>query len=157
MRVGIVGDIHGNYEGLKQAAERMAQPDLILFTGDGFRDICRLKEECPIPVEGVGGNCDIYTDYPTEVVLNLKGCKILLTHGHKYVVKNGLLNISMAGRSHGVNLVVFGHTHLPLSTDWHEIKLFNPGSISLDRSYRGPTFGMLTIHEKGFDLKIERL
>jgi putative phosphoesterase len=149
MRIGVVGDIHGNYNGLRRSVRLMNHPDLLLFTGDGFREISRLRDEIEIPVEGVAGNCDGYTDYPNEVILKLDKFKALLTHGHIYSVKNGLTRIGLAGRTKGVNLVIFGHTHEPLNDDWYEVRLFNPGSLSVERSFKGPSFGMLEIGEAG--------
>ena len=39
MRVGVVGDIHGSYYVLKQAVKGMGRIELLLFTGDGYREI----------------------------------------------------------------------------------------------------------------------
>jgi putative phosphoesterase len=157
MRIGVVGDIHGNYEALYQAVQRMNHPNLLLFTGDGFRDICRLIEEVEIPIEGVAGNCDVHTEYTNELILKLGKFKVLLTHGHLYNVKNGLTRIGLAGRSKGVNLVVFGHTHMPLDDQWYEVKLFNPGTLCRERSVRGLTYGMIEITDSGIRTSINSL
>lgn len=157
MRIGVVGDIHGNYEALRQAVQLMNRPDLLLFTGDGFREISRLKEEAEIRVEGVAGNCDTYTEYTTELILKLYKFRVLLTHGHIYNVKNGLTRLGLAGRSKGVNLVVFGHTHTPLDDHWYEVKVFNPGTLCRERAVRGLTYGMIEINDSGIKTSINNL
>jgi putative phosphoesterase len=157
MRIGVVGDIHGNLKGLRQAVQLMDRPELLLFTGDGFREISRLREEFEIPIEGVAGNCDIYTEFTSELILKLDKFKVLLTHGHLYNVKNGLTRIGLAGRSKGVNLVVFGHTHQPLNDEWYEVKLFNPGTLCQERSIRGLTFGMIEMNDSGIHAEIHSL
>ena len=157
MRIGVVGDIHGNYEALRQATRLMKHPDLLLFTGDGFREISRLKEEIKIRVEGVAGNCDIYTEYTTELILKLGKFRVLLTHGHLYNVKNGLTRLGLAGRSKGVNLVVFGHTHIPLDDLWYEVKVFNPGALCPERAVSGLTNGMIEITDAGIKTSINSL
>ncbi len=154
MRIGVVGDIHGNLEGLRQAVELMEHPNLLLFTGDGFREISRLQEEVEIPIEGVAGNCDIYTEFTNELILKLGKFKVFLTHGHLYNVKNGVTRIGLAGRSKGVNLVVFGHTHQPLNDEWYEVKLFNPGTLCRERSVRGMTYGLIVINDSGIHTEI---
>jgi predicted phosphodiesterase len=88
MRIGVVGDIHGNYRGLKQAVQEMGLVEMLLFTGDGYREISRLQTELDIRVEGVVGNCDFSSIYPVQQLVYLENCKILLTHGHLYGVKN---------------------------------------------------------------------
>lgn len=157
MRIGVVGDIHGNYHGLKQALREMGRIEMLLFTGDGYREITRLQEETDLRIEGVVGNCDFCSTYPTEQLLYLDHYKVLLTHGHLQGVKTGLTRLGMAGRAQGANLVVFGHTHEPLSSDWYEVKLFNPGSLSVERSYRGPSYGVIEISESGINAVINRL
>jgi phosphoesterase, MJ0936 family len=158
MRIGVVGDIHGNYWGLRQAVREMGQIKMLLFTGDGYREISKLQhEEFDFGIEGVAGNCDFYSAYPSEQLLVLGGCKILLTHGHLYGVKQDLTRLGMAGREQKAQLVVFGHTHEPLSTDWDEVKLFNPGSLSVERSFRGPSYGVIEISGNEIKPVINRL
>lgn len=153
MRVGVIGDIHGNYSGLKQAVEQLNQPDLLLFTGDGFREISRLVGEIDtLQIIGVRGNCDFWTEYPFEQIINLDQYKVLLTHGHTYGVKNGLTRIGLAAREQEVDLVVFGHTHQPLITEWYELKMLNPGTLCRERAYHGVTFGLIETGPNGLKL-----
>ncbi len=157
MRIGVVGDIHGNYYGLKQAVSEMGSIDMLFFTGDGFRDISRLQAETDVHIIGVIGNCDFYSNYPPEQLLNLDGHKILLTHGHLYGVKTDLNRLGMAARNKGAELVVFGHTHMPLNSAWQEIKLFNPGTLSRERSYRGTSYGIIEISDRGINMVVNKL
>lgn len=157
MRIGVVGDIHGNYYGLKQAVREMGRIEMLLFTGDGYREISRLQDGTDLQVTGVVGNCDFSSIYPSEQLLYLDQYKVLLTHGHLHGVKTDLTRLGMAGRAQGAQLVIFGHTHEPLSTDWYEVKLFNPGSLSLEHSYRGPSYGVVEISTKGINPIINRL
>lgn len=156
-RIGVVGDIHGNYWGLKQALQQMGPIDRLLFTGDGYREISKFQNDPRLVIEGVAGNCDLYTEYPPEQVFYLGKWKILLTHGHLHGVKSGLTRLVMVGRELGVNLVVFGHTHRPLSAEWEGLRLFNPGSLSEERSYQGPTYGIIEISDSGILPMINRL
>lgn len=157
MRIGVVGDIHSSYSQLKQAFREMGKVDLLFFTGDGYRDISRLQQESALQVVGVVGNCDFYSEFPSEQILQIEDYKILLTHGHLYSAKTGLQSLGMAGRAKEVQLVVFGHTHEPVSTDWYEIKLFNPGALSLERSQRGPSYGLIEITKSGMNCTIHYL
>lgn len=157
MRIGVVGDIHGNYSGLKKALTQMGAVDHLLFTGDGIREIKRLQEESGIFVRGVRGNCDFLSDYPDEDMFTLEGNRILLTHGHHYGVKNGLTRIGLAAREKEVKLVVFGHTHLPVITEWQGVLLFNPGTLCPERCYHGIGYGMIEITENGVRPSLFRL
>jgi putative phosphoesterase len=157
LRIGVAGDIHGNDQGLLRALDEMNQPDMIFFTGDGFREISRLRWQTSIPIQGVVGNCDFSSDYPGEQLLHLEQYSILLTHGHLYGVKNGLTRICLAAQAKKVQLVVFGHTHQPTSDIWQGIRLFNPGSLSEERPPYCPSYGMIIITTSGIDLQLRRL
>ncbi len=157
MRIGVVGDIHGNLAGLEQAVRAMGPIDRLLFTGDGYREIVRSKCCSSIPIKGVVGNCDFYSEYPVEEFFQLENYQVMLTHGHRYGVKQGLTTIGLAGREKGVGLVVFGHTHLPLNTEWEGIKLFNPGTLCPERAYRGVTYGIIKIDQNGLTFLHERI
>ncbi len=157
MRIGVVGDIHGAYDELKRAVAALGPVDQLLFTGDGYRDICRLRDESKLFVQGVAGNCDFGSEFPASQLLYLDGHKVLLTHGHYYGVKNGLRRLGEAGREQGAVLVVFGHTHQPLLDTWNGIQLFNPGTLSRERAYQGLTYGVLETTPTGVTAYLQRL
>ncbi len=157
MRIGIVGDIHGGYFDLKAAVSAMGKVDHLLFTGDGYRDIQRLREEKPLLVQGVAGNCDFASEFPADQLIILDGFKIWLTHGHYYGVKSDLTRLAEAGREQGADLVIFGHTHQPLDTLVDDIRLFNPGTLCRERAYRGISYGMVETGPTGLKTAIIRL
>ncbi|TCL74177.1 hypothetical protein EDC14_1004113 [Hydrogenispora ethanolica] len=157
MRVGVVGDIHGSYHELRKAVRAMGKIDHLLFTGDGYRDICRLREETGLFVRGVAGNCDFVSEFPLEQTFQLDEFKILLAHGHQYGAKTGLSRLGQAGREQGAALVVFGHTHQPLSTTWNEIRLLNPGTLSRERSYGGVSYGIIETGAAGLNMYLQQL
>ena len=157
MRIGVVGDIHGNLSGLERALGAMGPVDQLLFTGDGYRELVRVKLSLKVPIIGVAGNCDFSTDYPVDQFFQLESHPVMLTHGHRYGVKQGLTTIGLAGRERGVGLIVFGHTHFPLNTEWEGIRLFNPGTLCPGRAYRGVTYGLIEIDHEHIKFSHERL
>ena len=62
--------------------------------------------------------------------IEIDGVKILLTHGHRYGVKNGYLNLIMRAKELQVNAVIFGHTHIPEVFTEDGVLFVNPGSCS---------------------------
>lgn len=157
MRIGVVGDIHGSYPELKKALAQMGKIDHLLFTGDGIREIQKLQEETGIFVRGVRGNCDFLTGFPDEEMFMLEGNRVLLTHGHRYDVKNGLTRIGLAAQEKEAKMVVFGHTHLPVMTDWQGILLFNPGTLCRERCFGGTGYGIIEVTENGMRPALFRL
>ena len=132
MRILILSDSHGDVESMKQAVIR-TEPDQIIHLGDHWRDGTELKKSFPqLPVAQVPGNCDAYdlqARGPDQLILDLDGHRVMICHGHRYHVKNGLLNLGYAAREAGVELCLFGHTHVQRMEQLGDLTLLNPGSI----------------------------
>jgi putative phosphoesterase len=87
--------------------------------------------------------------------MEIAGKRILLTHGHLYGVKKGLLNLYYRGKEVEADLVVFGHTHAWTLEKMEDILLFNPGSASRPRK-TNPTLGLIIINKEKIEVqKIE--
>jgi len=152
MRIGVVGDIHGKFLELKNALNRMGVIDELWFTGDGIKEINRLRLENGVILRGVCGNCDLSGGYSELELFRLDGFKVLLTHGHRYGVKSGMTRIEMAAAAEEARLVVFGHTHLPFNDEWRGIRFFNPGTLCRERAYQVVTYGIIEVDGQGLRL-----
>lgn len=150
VRIGVVSDIHGDYQTLAALVRRLQPLDLLIHAGDGATEIERLSRYFPaLLIRAVIGNCDfpafLGSPYPKEIFFSLAGWKIFLTHGHLYGVKANLGRIRAHGRRLGADLIIFGHTHLPLYEKEGDVTLFNPGSLSSVRCYKQPSYGLLEV------------
>lgn len=145
MKLLIVSDSHGRWDGVQKAVEREV-PDAWVHLGDGWRDAERVQEQYPtLPLEQVPGNCDLGRWESAERLCFFGGHPVFLCHGHTLGVKQSLLRASMAAREHGAELLLFGHTHQPL-VDFHNgLWVMNPGSIG---AFHG-TYGVITLDECG--------
>ena len=164
LRIGVISDTHGRFHPL--GIERLAgiEPDLILHGGDigvgpsggGAAEVLD-PFAALAPLHAVRGNIDSaqHCHEPKHVVLDLvaansgvvKFC-ILLTH------------IALAGRrlrrpvkdlatSLAVDLVVCGHSHIPMVTRDGPIAVFNPGSIGPRRFALPICFGVIGVQPDG--------
>ncbi len=98
--------------------------------GDSELNNEELKEYNIISVKG---NCDT-TDLEDYIILEDACDKILLVHGHKFNVKFTLNNIYHFAKSLNCNIVIFGHTHLPLEIT-EDVSFYNPGSLRDGQTY----------------------
>ncbi|HEX3032814.1 MAG TPA: metallophosphoesterase [Bacillota bacterium] len=156
MRIGVVGDTHGNLDKLILAVQRMGSIDLLLFTGDHYRDILRAELPEKLKVKAVRGNCDL--EGPDHELIEAEDHKILLLHGHQYGVKGSLNSLVYRAQELGADIVVFGHTHIPEIEREDGILIFNPGSAARPRGASFyPTYGILTLSEGGTYAHIEEL
>ena len=150
MRILVVSDTHGNYHLLNRILKTAGTVDLFLHAGDGGNDLLQVAQDFPsLSVQGVTGNCDYFSAHPQELLFEVGGKKIFLTHGHQYGVKRDLLRLILKGKESGAELIIFGHTHLPLFEQAHGLFIFNPGSLSRYSLGRSPSYGEIEIGPDG--------
>lgn len=154
MRILLVSDTHGRDERLEEALE-IEKPDFLCHMGDleGSEDYIRALAPCPVAM--VSGNNDFYTDLNPEVTFELQGYRIFMTHGHYYYVSMGTDRLKSAGRSNGVDIVLFGHTHRPTLEIEKDIIVANPGSLSYPRQEKRRPSYMVLYLEKGKSPRFE--
>lgn len=142
MTVLVLSDSHGNVDNMIRAVERV-QPHRVLHLGDCQRDLAALQAQFPdIPMESVPGNCDWGSCGQPERLIELGGVRIFMLHGHTRNVKNSPMAAMYAAKEYGAQVLLFGHTHVPLVDNDGSLLTLNPGAAG-DRLR--PTCGVLTI------------
>jgi phosphoesterase, MJ0936 family len=150
MKILIVSDTHGKNDYLFNTLERVGPIDMLIHLGDfeGGEDYIRSMVDCP--VEMVSGNNDFFNRLPKELIIRIGKYVVLLTHGHRYGVNYGTSNLIETAQKNHVDIVMFGHTHVPMINLTQEVWLINPGSLSLPRQHgRKQTFIIMDIDSNG--------
>lgn len=152
MRIGVLSDTHLREptEELEKVLEIMGDVDLIVHCGDivSLKVIEFLKKKAP--VKAVCGNMDppeVARVFPKKLVFEAEGVKIGVTHGYgaPWGIEERVRQI-FSGEE--LDVIIFGHTHNPVSRKIRDVLLFNPGSPT-DRFYaQENTLGILEV-EKG--------
>ena len=145
MRIGVMGDTHGDTFSLKKAVAAAGVVDLWLHTGDFYRDGLLLASLTGVPVTAVAGNCDGRVDARPDEFMEAAGYRIWLTHGHRYGVKYGLAELRDWAARYEADIVVYGHTHQPFCSDEAGLVLFNPGSPAMPRRGAPRSCGILEL------------
>lgn len=155
MKYLVFSDSHGNIINFRKAIEKHLEITTIIFLGDGLSDISVLKSIYKNHnFYAVTGNCDFYSSYANEVVLLLEGKKILMTHGHFYNVKTSTRILIEKGKKEEVDILLFGHTHLPMVNYEYDMLIVNPGSISRPKFSKHPSYAIIDIIEETSNAKI---
>jgi putative phosphoesterase len=161
MRVGIISDTHINSldAGMKLAERLLRGPfstaDLILHAGDHtFPDLASCFY--PLPWYSVQGNMDLpQSDFPRQRIVSLAGVRIGMIHGWGTpdgIERRVLDSFSMEN----IDVLVFGHSHLPVCRRVGSVLLINPGSPTDRRSAPHHTVGLLHI-DQGVEGEIIRI
>ena len=124
----------------------LRRAELVLHAGDVTTTtvLDALAEFAPVRV-AMGNN-----DRPSvrrwgardEQVLDAEGLRIGLIHDAGPALARGR---RMRRRFPDIDLVVFGHSHIPIDVVDGDLRLFNPGSPTWKRRQPAPTYGIIDV------------
>jgi uncharacterized protein len=149
MKVAVLSDTHAPrfWKACPAAvARRLEGADLILHAGD----VCRawvLEELAAFaPVRAVLGNNDdpdvAAWGAPETLELDLDGLPVAMVHDAGPAAGRAR---RLRRRFPGSELVVFGHSHIPLDEAGEGVRIFNPGSPTDKRRQPRGTMGLLRV------------
>jgi putative phosphoesterase len=157
MRIGVLSDTHLRTPGpsLDHVLDVVfADTDMILHAGDIVtrRVLDRLEERGVIAVCGNMDDYEIADSTPPTRIIPAAGLRIGLIHG--WGSKEGLTEriIARFGEDN-VDLIVFGHSHVPFWEKVNGVHMFNPGSASQNRYTGNGTVGLLEIGEETIEAR----
>ena len=148
MNVVVLSDTHAprRWKSCPPAvAAHLRDTDVILHAGDVCvpEVIAELTEFAPVHV--VQGNNDVpELAAPETLQLNLDGLKVGMIHDSGRA--DGRIN-RLAKLFPSADLVVFGHSHIPLDESGDGLRIFNPGSPTDRRRQAHGTIGLLDIED----------
>lgn len=160
MKIMIASDIHGSayYCGKLLEAWKREQPEKLLLLGDLLyhgprndlpkdyapKQVISMLNDIKDEILCVRGNCEAEVD---QMVLNFpvladycilyeKGHMIFATHGHVHNEKN------VPPLKKG-DILLHGHTHVPMCTEHEHYTYLNPGSVSIPKENSAHSYMIL--------------
>ncbi len=149
MKILIVSDTHGRCTNLERVLAMVRPIDLLIHLGDIERDRDYIEAICDCPMEVVAGNNDFLSSDPRELLLPLGNHLVFAAHGNRYAVNGGPFLIKKQAKEKGADIVMYGHTHVPLVDLSDDIWVLNPGSLSLPRNSSKPSYIIMEIDKAG--------
>ena len=135
--------IHGMVSPIEKAIEK-SKPDIVIYCGDGVENVENISYiYSDIKFYFVKGNCDS-GDYPIEQEIKVASKRIFFTHGHLYDTKIDDRMIVKEAKNRGVDVLLYGHTHIPYTEYLDGLYVMNPGSCARPKMGR-PTYGFVDI------------
>ncbi|NHM29370.1 metallophosphoesterase family protein [Neobacillus terrae] len=152
MKIVVVSDTHIPRRAKKLPTallKDLVVADLMLHAGDWqtvevYEELSKYGK-----VEGVYGNVDgvdIKGIFSEKKIIEAGKFHIGIIHGHgkgQTTEKRAL----RAFKDDHVDLIIFGHSHIPLKKRAGEILLFNPGSATDKRRQEQYSYGVITVGE----------
>ena len=150
MKILIVSDTHRKNENYLKVLQLVGKLDMVIHLGDVEGSEYTIREAAGCPVEMIAGNNDFFSDLPSEKTLQIGRYRVMITHGHRYYIGMGNEMLKEEATAHGVDIVMYGHTHKPVIDISDNIVAINPGSLSYPRQEnRKPSYIIMEIDEKG--------
>ena len=129
-------------------AERLRNADLILHAGDVCTASVLDELAAYAPVRAVLGNNDgpdvAAWGAPPDLEIDLGGLPVAMIHDSGPAARR---TARMRRRFPAADLVVFGHSHIPLDQSADGTRIFNPGSPTDRRRQPTGTIGLLSIED----------
>lgn len=160
MKLMFASDIHGSLPATERVLSRFVQsgaqwlivlgdvlnhgPRNALPEGYAPAQVAEKLNQYADKIIAVRGNCDSEVDQmllhfpitaPWQQIL-LEKRRLFLTHGHLFGPDN------LPPLSTG-DVLVYGHTHIPVAEQREGVMHFNPGSVSIPKGGNVPSYGML--------------
>ncbi|OBU36137.1 phosphodiesterase [Photobacterium phosphoreum] len=161
MKLFFASDIHGSFVAAQKAIAAFEQSGAryLILLGDilnhGPRNplpegydpikVAKLLNQYAARITAVRGNCDsevdqMLLDFPMMADYNLvmlaNGRRLFLTHGHIY-------NADKHPQLMTGDVIVSGHTHIPVAERKADYFVFNPGSVAIPRNGLPASYGLL--------------
>lgn len=136
MIVIIASDSHRKNDRLK-VLEKMYPRALFLHAGDFQEDPTRFDHWISV----LGNNDPEYDGLvPWKRVVLIEGHRVLLLHGHQVSSKDREEKLAQLAWKENCDVVVYGHSHVPVVENKDGILILNPGSLYRSRKVYGPTY-----------------
>lgn len=149
MKYLVMSDSHGQIKERAKLLSLINKVDKVIHLGDHAKDL-ETFDLVLKPTFIVSGNCDEKGRFLEEITIEDESFKLFITHGHRYDVKQGLTKLYYKAQELGANIILFGHTHIPLCVENNGVYFYNPGSISLPKGGSQPSCGILTLKANTF-------
>ncbi len=161
MKVLVISDTHKDLTSAGLAIRQMIKQglDIVIHCGDHIDDAIKLEKQYPqLKFFYVPGNCDGWFFRHDEKikVINIEDKKVLITHGDRHNIKLNYNELFEEVKRKNADIGLCGHSHIAHVETQKDtgIIIVNPGSISLPRDSKYPSYAVLDI-EKGKEIKVK--
>lgn len=151
MRIAILADTHLSLDLARQALVQAGPVDAVVHLGDFYADALALASELKVPVHAVRGNND-FEEGPYELILEMEGHRLFLTHGHFFEVPRTLERLKEAALLRDCSVALFGHSHVALIERGSGVLLVNPGALFFPETLK--TFALLELQPGQVEARI---
>lgn len=142
-KIVVMSDNHGVDAMMKYVHEKEPHADYYVHCGDSEASFQELLNGYIC----VKGNNDWALDLPMEAKIEVEGIPILITHGQHFGYFNRELAMNDILTRNHCQILLSGHTHMPMFKQEGQFYYINPGSTSLPRGGSQKSYAVVTIDQ----------
>lgn len=127
-KIVVMSDSHGFHEMIDEVKNRETDGDIYVHCGDSEAPTEMMRHW-----RTVKGNNDWFSDFNDKIIFQVEDLKFLVMHGHRFGYSDRESRMIYALQENECDVLLSGHTHMPMYKDVDGYVLINPGSTTLPR------------------------
>ena len=140
-KIVVISDSHGDKKIYEYIRIHEKDADYFVHCGDSeVMDVNELNDYI-----AVKGNNDWHLNLPDFVTLRIEDLNVFITHGHRFSFFHRDLAMKDALNQKQCQVLLCGHTHVPMFEHDGNQYFINPGSTSLPRGGSVRSYAVVTI------------
>ncbi len=159
MKILLLSDVHGRFNVMDKILEENKDVDVKMYLGD-FQTSKHKQQELANKFDFVvTGNNDYPGISEKNLIVDLDGVKIFMTHGDRYFTMKEYVTkdwIAQDAKKHGATIAIHGHDHKASISEHDGVTVFNPGSPTFPRFGAKAAYGIMEI-ENGKVTRMENI
>lgn len=146
-KIVVMSDSHGFHEMIDLVKELEPDGDFYVHCGDSEAETNMMRDWICVK-----GNNDWYGDFKHFIQFKVEDLNFLVTHGHRFGYFDRESKMFYTLQEANCDVLLSGHTHVPMHLEENGLHLINPGSTTLPRN--GSDRGYCVIEVNGKELNV---
>ena len=130
IKIAVMSDNHGDQSQIQDFLTFERDANYYIHCGDSESFDSHVLDK----FYAVKGNNDWFLDLKNDMVFCVEDHRILITHGARTGYFNREYILADMAKAKGCNIVLAGHTHIPMDETVDGVRVINPGSTRLPRN-----------------------
>ena len=152
-KIAVMSDNHGDNSQIEDFLKFEKSANYYIHCGDSETYNPNILDK----FYAVKGNNDWHLDFPSQVKVKVEDLTLLVTHGHKFGYWNRDYAMIDALATQDCQVLISGHTHMPMFKKEGDYYFINPGSTSLPRGGSERSYCIVTVDGKNVECEFKTL
>lgn len=151
-KIVVMSDSHGYHQMIDEVREREPDGDYYVHCGDSEAQTQMMRHWLCVK-----GNNDWYSDFNDKIIFEAEDVRFLVTHGHRFGYSDRESRMIYALQESKCDVLLSGHTHIPMCKEIDGYVLINPGSTTLPRGGSPRCYCIIFVNGKKISVDFKNL